>query len=68
MYDKAQMNLSIPWIRELQELLNERLQPSPKLRIDGYFGPQTRAAVSLFIAQPRPVERAQSENLSLRAL
>jgi peptidoglycan hydrolase-like protein with peptidoglycan-binding domain len=61
MYDKAQMNLSIPWIRDLQELLNDKLQPSPNLRIDGYLGPQTRAAVSLFISQSRSPERIHPE-------
>jgi peptidoglycan hydrolase-like protein with peptidoglycan-binding domain len=36
-----------PQVTKLQKLLNARLTPSPGLKIDGYFGPQTRATVLL---------------------
>ncbi len=32
-------------VAKLQKLLNSRLQPSPNLKIDGFFGARTRAAV-----------------------
>jgi peptidoglycan hydrolase-like protein with peptidoglycan-binding domain len=50
MNSKSQTIASTPWIRELQQLLNERLQPNPALRIDGYYGPQTREAARHFIS------------------
>jgi beta-lactamase class A len=37
-----------PEIRELQKWLNEKLQPSPALDVDGEFGPATRAALERF--------------------
>jgi hypothetical protein len=35
-------------VRTLQTLLNIRLDPSPKLQVDGYFGPDTLRAVRRF--------------------
>ena len=35
-------------VRALQTLLNLRLDPSPQLRVDGYFGPNTVRAVHRF--------------------
>jgi len=32
-------------VKALQSLLNSTLSPSPRLTLDGYFGPQTRASV-----------------------
>lgn len=34
-----------PGVRKLQRLLNRRLTPSPKLTVDGLFGPSTHQAV-----------------------
>lgn len=39
-----------PDVEQLQELLNKRLQHSPKLCVDGHFGPRTASAVRLFQA------------------
>lgn len=37
-------------VQRLQQLLNQRLSPSPGLRVDGDFGPRTEAAVRLYQA------------------
>ena len=37
-----------PEVTDLQSLLNGQLVPSPRLRVDGIFGPRTRAAVVAF--------------------
>lgn len=39
-----------PEVKELQELLNRLLQPSPQLQADGVFGAKTAAAVKRFQA------------------
>lgn len=39
-----------PEVRQLQELLNRYLQPSPNLSVDGVFGRRTEAAVRLYQA------------------
>lgn len=35
-------------VRKLQQLLNDRMDPSPHLKVDGIFGPQTKAVVIQF--------------------
>lgn len=39
-----------PDVQRLQELLNKTLRTSPKLRVDGEFGPRTEAALRLYQA------------------
>jgi len=38
-------------VRTLQSLLNSRSQPAANLKVDGHFGPMTRAAVTAFQQQ-----------------
>src|SRR5262245_59692600 len=37
-------------VKQLQQLLNQRLSPSPNLSVDGDFGARTEAAVRLYQA------------------
>lgn len=59
-------------IRLLQKALNERLEPSPELNIDGDFGPQTESAVREFqsendLEETGVVDQATREKLELPA-
>jgi len=38
-------------VRHLQQALNERMEPSPNIAVDGDFGPETETAVKTFQAQ-----------------
>jgi serine-type D-Ala-D-Ala carboxypeptidase (penicillin-binding protein 5/6) len=43
-----EMPASGPVVQTLQRTLNDRLQPSPRLAVDGEFGPATQAALMAF--------------------
>jgi len=44
-----------PQVRDLQQLLNLKLPVPPLLKVDGIFGPKTRARVVMFQSQAKLV-------------